>query len=137
MNHAVVYVGDNNVIEARPGGAGFNVIDSYSNPKFHLTWSTDLLPLTEDDRAQIVHFAHAQIGVKYGWPDIAALSAKTFGFSSKKINQIIEDENRLICSQLVDRSYMLSGVHLFNDGRLSGEVTPGDLWNLVLDLRHG
>jgi hypothetical protein len=138
MNHALVYVGDNNVIEARPGGAGFNVIDNYSNPKFHLTWSTDLIPLTDDERAKIVHYALAQKGVKYGWPDIAALSLKTLGYDTPAwVDKRIERDDRLICSQLVDRAYMLSGVHLFNDGRLSMDVTPGDLWNLVLDLRHG
>jgi hypothetical protein len=40
----------------------------------------------------------------------------------------------LICSQLVDRACELAGVHLFDDGRLSGQVTPGDLYTLGLKL---
>ena len=39
----------------------------------------------------------------------------------------VAGDRSLICSALADRAWMLSGVHLFNDGRLLGEVTPGDL----------
>jgi len=33
----------------------------------------------------------------------------------------------IICSQLVDQCYLDAGVHLFDDGRFVGDVTPGDL----------
>jgi hypothetical protein len=33
----------------------------------------------------------------------------------------------MICSQLVDRCYDIAGVHLFDDGRKPGDVSPGDL----------
>lgn len=32
-----------------------------------------------------------------------------------------------------DRAYELAGLHLFNDGRLHSQVTPGDLYKLLTD----
>jgi hypothetical protein len=43
----------------------------------------------------------------------------------------IERADRLVCSQLVDKAYLLAGEHLFSDGRYPGEVTPGDLLDLI------
>ena len=39
----------------------------------------------------------------------------------------------MICSQLVDYCYLMAGVHLFNDGRWPGYVTPEDLANVIAD----
>ncbi len=40
----------------------------------------------------------------------------------------------MICSQLVDQSYQDAGVHLFSDGRWSGYVTPGALFERLADF---
>jgi hypothetical protein len=37
----------------------------------------------------------------------------------------------MICSQLVDEAYLRAGVHLFDDGRDPGDVTPGDLLYVI------
>jgi hypothetical protein len=47
------------------------------------------------------------------------------------VRDFVADEGHLICSQLVDEAYLRAGVHLFDDGRLPGDVTPGDLWWLL------
>jgi uncharacterized protein YycO len=136
MNHALVYVGEHaegNIIEAHPGGASYNNVSAYADPKKRLTWSTGLFDLTDAQREAIAAWAIAQQGVPYNWVDIAAITLKILGFSSKKIDGVIENDQRLICSQLVDKAYLLAGVHLFDDGRLPGQVTPGDLYNLLLD----
>jgi hypothetical protein len=36
-----------------------------------------------------------------------------------------------MCSQLVDLSYHEAGVELFDDGRIPGDVSPGDLLDLI------
>jgi hypothetical protein len=37
----------------------------------------------------------------------------------------------MICSQLADEAAMRGGWHLFSDGRIPQDVTPGDLWKLA------
>jgi hypothetical protein len=34
----------------------------------------------------------------------------------------------------VDFAYDMAGVHLFSDGRIPGDVTPGDLYRLLREL---
>lgn len=43
------------------------------------------------------------------------------------LRRLVASDRTLICSALADRAWMLAGVQAFNDGRLLGEVTPGDL----------
>lgn len=125
VNHAFVYVGDGKIVEAQPGGAVLSDATNYPDA----IWST--MPLTDNDRASIAHWATQQIGIPYSWADIAALAFACYGISNRWVNQRIERMDRLICSQLVDKAYMLAGVHLFDDGRLTQSVTPGDLLTLI------
>jgi uncharacterized protein YycO len=125
VNHAFVHIGDGQIVEAQPGGAIISPATNYPDA----IWSHR--DLTDSDRASIAHWAKQQVGVPYGWPDIAALAFACYGITNKQINQRIERMDRLICSQLVDKAYMLAGVHLFDDGRLTQAVTPGDLLNLI------
>jgi len=125
VNHAFVYIGDGRIVEAEPGGAVISSTDKYDK----VIWSS--LPLTDTQRYLIVANAKKMVGVPYSWIDIAALALRTRGVKSSLVNHRIEKMNRLICSQLVDRAYELAGVHLFNDGRLPGEVTPGDLLDII------
>lgn len=135
-NHALLYVGDGRAIQAQPHGAEICAVADWSHPQYRIAWSTGLINPTYEQRKAIAAWGTAQKGVPYGWLDIAALSAKTFHISVPYFNQVIENEKRLICSQLVDKAYELAGVHLFEDGRLTGDVTPGDLWNLLLDAGY-
>jgi hypothetical protein len=68
---------------------------------------------------------------KYGFLDIAALGLRQFGINLGFVNRRITRSDRMICSQLVDEIYKRAGVHLFTDGRLSQDVTPGDLADLI------
>lgn len=133
MNHAFVCVGDGKVMEAEPGGARLTSVDYYNHARFNVAWSTDLIPLTDTQRKDIAYYALQQKGVPYNWLDIAALTTSCLGMGTPDwAAKIIENDKRLICSQLVDKSYRKAGVHLFDDGRMTGSVTPGDLWNLLL-----
>jgi uncharacterized protein YycO len=99
VNHAFVYVGDGQIVEAEPDGARLASVDEYANTQ----WSN--IELTDVQRSAIATQARLMLGVPYGWPDIAALSLACVGIHSPAINRRIEDEHRLICSQLVDRAY--------------------------------
>lgn len=124
VNHAFIYAGNGRIVEAQPGGAVWTELH-YTN----IHWSDHFL--TRDQRWSIAKAAHSMLGTRYGWADIAALSFACAGIRSHAIDKRIERTDRLICSQLVDKAYELAGLHLFTDGRLPGEVTPGDLYNLA------
>jgi uncharacterized protein YycO len=129
VNHAVVYIGRGLVIEARPKGAGYAPLEQYARAR----WSSGVpaLALTAAQRAAIPSAAAKLVGTPYSWLDIAALSLATFGLRWRWVNERIERTDRLICSQLADRLRQAVGNHLFTDGRISCEVTPGDLLGLI------
>lgn len=140
VNHAVLYLGDGKLIEARPGGAGINNWDAYGS---NMIWSAGRLPTglvpTQQQRNSIAAFGETLVGRPYGWVDIfaIAIAQKRLGeqkIASNWIANHIKNTKSLICSQLVDLAYYQTGVHLFDDGRLPGLVSPGDLDNLLLPV---
>jgi uncharacterized protein YycO len=142
VNHAALYVGAVDgyvvpqVVEAWPSGARLSAWNSHPD----CTWSTGRLPegLVPGDvqRERVVHAALGMVGVPYGWLDLVAIT-----FAQKRLGQPVDGDEwwvrriqsgrTLICSQLVDRAYLSGGVHLFDDGRPDGLVSPGDLWRLL------
>ncbi len=123
VNHAGVYVGDGRIVEAQPAGAAFNQVDAYPNAR----WSH--VPLSGVQRQAIVAEAVALIGTPYSWVDVVCIGlADLFGWSvPEPIRHRLRGKGELMCSQLVDTAYLRAGVHLFNDGRLPGDVAPSDL----------
>jgi cell wall-associated NlpC family hydrolase len=122
VNHAFINLGSGLIVEARPKGASISPVTEYSDIKWVV------LPEIFGKQDVIVAAAKKTVGIPYGWPDILALGFACYGIRNHWIDQRIEKENRLICSQLVDKVYEEAGIHLFDDGRLPGEVTPGDLY---------
>jgi hypothetical protein len=127
VNHAAIYVGHGQVIEGRPQGAGYCDVDAYPQA----IWSS--MQLTDQQRVRIVGYAYKHMGAPYSWLDCLAIGlAKVTG---KKLAPFIRARlsrpDRLMCSQLVDLTYTEAGVPLFSDGRLAGDVSPGDLLELI------
>jgi cell wall-associated NlpC family hydrolase len=138
VNHAGLYIGGNQIIEARPDGAGYAPLSEYQSR--NTVWSA--LPLTDTQRTDIANAATTLIGTPYGWPDAIAiaLAQPRLGRhldTTKPLDQQpwwykrIAREDRLICSQLVDYAHYLGGVNLYDDGRPFGLVSPADLEKLV------
>jgi len=142
-SHAVIYVGDGQIVEGEPEGARFAPADEYGDD---LVWLTDLrrttidgvrgplLEPTDSQRAKIVELAKvcAVSKVAYSWLDIAVLA-----LASPRLSRIdvrnppwwarrMAANDRLVCSQLVDLCWRRAGVHIFVD-RIPGLVSPGDL----------
>jgi cell wall-associated NlpC family hydrolase len=142
VNHAGVYVGNGQVVEARPGGAGYKPLSTYLTA----LWSTDNLPTefvpTDSQRQKIVANAVKDVGTPYGMLDILAIA-----LGQKRLGDLIKTDKALdkqpwwvrrlvsrktlICSQLVDLSYKDSGIHFFTDLRIPGLVSPEDLRELL------
>lgn len=131
--HAFVVIDQDQMFEARPGGARLVNLDTYladriadGVPVFWLygwpkasTWQIDDLAAT----------ARTLVGTPYGWADYACLALLGAGLKPKWLRKRVADSGRLICSQAVDELWLRVGVHLFDDGREAGDVTPGDLAN--------
>lgn len=126
--HAFVVLDDNTVIQAMPKGAEIVSLDSYRG---RAVFSN--IPLEDSQRAEIVRHARSFNKVRYGFSDYLALSLANIGLHPKWLKNYIANNGRMICSQLVDEAYKRAGVHLFNDGRMPQDVTPGDLANLLIE----
>lgn len=71
--------------------------------------------------------ARKLVGTPYGFSDYLALTLAHLGVRAPRLRRYIAQSGRLICSQLVDEVYRRHAIHLFDDGRLPMDVTPGDL----------
>ena len=127
VNHAFVYVGDGRIVEANPSGAAVGNVDEYP----HAIWSH--MALTTQQRHAIANAADTLVGTPYSWVDDACIGlADLFGWHvPEPVRARLSGRSRLMCSQLVDVAYSKAGVHLFPDGRIPGDVSPGDLLHLI------
>lgn len=124
--HAVIYVGGDQIIEAEPSGAKLSSIH-YHN----ILWSTGWVDLTDAQRRDIAHVALGLVGTPYSFADYAAIAAHTLHLPGNGLlKRYVASSNHLICSQLVDYCYRQAGVSLFKDGRWPGYVTPASLYGL-------
>lgn len=129
--HAFVVVTDTgDVIEGRPSGAGHNYTTAYPGAVYYTC--------PEESREFVAAAALGLTGRPYSWVDYFALAAVRFHLDhiAHPLRDYVESSGRLICSQLVDYAYQLAGVQLFDDGRLPGDVTPGDLYALILQQQR-
>lgn len=126
--HAMVYIGGGEIVEAEPGGARRRTRSIESGD----LWSTGLWNLTQQTRSKIRAAAIGYIGTGYGWADYLALACHRLHIPWPGLQDFIGNTSTLICSQLVDAAYEAAGVQLFSDGRWNGYVTPKALANLIL-----
>lgn len=124
--HAYVVLDDNKIIEAMPGGARITDISQYENKAIYSN-----IELTDEQRKSIVEIAKTYDGVGYSFLDYISLALLRFGIKPKRLRKFIENKGHMICSQLCDEVYRKAGIHLFNDGRLPQDVTPGDLLYVI------
>jgi len=131
--HAFVYIGNGEIVEAEPRGA--TRTNFHYNPSAVL-WSSGHFSLNEPDRAAIRSAAIGYVGTPYSAADYFAIAAHTLHLPhGPALKSYVASSKRMICSQLVDQCYQDAGVHLFNDGRWPGYVTPGDLYMLLQGRR--
>ena len=126
--HAFVYIGNGHIVEAEPGGAKIAEVH-YDN----ILWSTGKIKLANTDRGVIVGAATRYVGTPYSALDYFALAAKRlkFGVLVPFLRWYVQSDKHMICSQLVYACYQQAGIHLFNDNRWDGYVTPGALAELI------
>jgi len=128
--HAFIYTGlegDHAIIQAEPAGTDYASL----TPHGKTLWSTGKIPLTDPQRALIQLAADSYLGVPYSFLDYAALILHRLHVRVPWLKRYIASTKHQICSQLVDQVYLDAGVHLFDDGRWPGYVTPADLAELL------
>lgn len=126
--HVFLVLDDNTVIQAMPSGAEIVPLAGYLEPGAAL-FLHDWPETTPEQRQAIVAEARKLVGTPYSFADYVGLAFLGVGIRPRFIRRYVANSGRMICSQLVDEVYKRAGVHLFNDGRPSQDVTPGDIVN--------
>lgn len=147
--HAGLVLDNYEIIEAAPGGARIKQVEGLWDSEPVLIsdapvqrWAAENY-FPEDfgfkeeaifaKRVEICGKARFLEGTPYSFLDYAALGMAEFKVPGwQLVRNRVEDSKHLICSALVDRAYSWCGVHLFDDNRLPGDVTPWDLEQYVL-----
>jgi Uncharacterized distant relative of cell wall-associated hydrolases len=128
VQHAMIYVGAGYVVQAMPGGAEMVALADANEP---VIWSSEAIPLTAAQRIKISSVARSLVGTPYSYADYLSIGLAAAHIRPRFVRDYVADSGHMICSQLVDYAHFLGGSHLFTDGRLAGDVTPGDLWKLL------
>ena len=86
------------------------------------------LPVSATTASDAAGAATGAIGTPYSFLDYASIALLHTGLPRELVRSRVEDSGRMICSQLVDWAYCSAGYHLFDDGRMPQDVTPGALF---------
>ena len=137
-SHVFVVLNDTEIIEAMPGGAIISPLEKYTGTtKYGSPVAAYLdIKLTAEQRASIVEHARQLEGTPYSFLDYGALALERLGIKWKWLENYVASTKHMICSQLADEAYKRADVHLFEDGRPSQKVTPGDLTYVGFDQRY-
>jgi uncharacterized protein YycO len=132
--HAFVYIGTDQIVEAEPGGARIAQLSEYDGRE--ILWSTDLLPLTDDDRNKIIKTAVGFVGTPYSFLDYFLIALYRCSIKLPGVAKRVEDTGHLICSQLVAESDAEAGIKLTPESTWYPPylITPGKLRKYLLSL---
>jgi len=123
--HAFVYVGGGQIVEAEPGGARLANLSEYDDRP--IIW----LRCPDQYRQGVADAARTLIGIGYSAAMYFALALHRFHIPAPGLRRFIQSSGRLICSALADRAAELGGWQLFDDGRWNGYVDPEDIAELA------
>jgi uncharacterized protein YycO len=128
VNHAALYVGGGQLVEAQPQGAILVPVTKYDG--YRLYWSN--LDLTGTERKQIALAGLNLRGTPYAFADILAqVLVRVFKWrASFWAKDRAARPDRLQCAQLVEAAYLKAGIVLLPKTP-RGMVSPGDLYDLI------
>jgi uncharacterized protein YycO len=132
--HAFLVLPDGRLLQAEPGGARMASLEEYVGG--HTLYAYPV-GLTDEQRVAICTAAARHVGVPYSFLDYAAIGAHRFRLPVPGLRRYVASTRHMICSQLVDQCYQDAGVHLFNDNRWPGYVTPEALYDLLAREERG
>ncbi len=115
------------IVEAMPSGARAVWMETGA-ARIGPGYGWARLELSDLQRALIAQDATFRVGTPYSFLDYLSIAALHLGLPRRWLAGRVTSSAHLICSQLVDTAYLMAGVHLFDDGRLPQDVTPGALF---------
>ena len=120
-NHAFIYIGKGQIVEANPKGVQVMPVSEYPN----IAWNQHE-PLTATQRLAIVDTATSFIGKPYDFTDIFILTFRCLGLKLPRFFfGNVSKHKGLICSELVAKAYKSAGIELV--AKADNLVTPSDL----------
>jgi uncharacterized protein YycO len=120
-DHAFVYVGDGQVIEAEPGGAREADLSEYDPGS--IAW----IRCPDQYRQAVAEAARELKGVGYSAADYFALALHRFHLPAPWLRTYVNSSKHEICSQLCVTAARRGGWKILPDSDWSGYVTPADL----------
>lgn len=78
--------------------------------------------------------ARSFVGRPYDFETYGAIPLYRRGIRTDWVKRTISDRHTMMCSRLVDAALEDAGWHLFDDGRLPGNVTPSELYRQVIKM---
>lgn len=134
FTHVFVVLDNEQIAEAMPSGARIQPFDrEYKTEVAYVK-----VGLTNEQRTTLVEHLRGRLarpgGIKYSFFDYVALALAHFGIRRKKLRDYIARSDRQICSQMADYELANVSYHVFCDGRLPQDVTPGALFFELLEL---
>ncbi len=136
VNHAIRYVGHGLIVEATPRlGTIHSPIQKYTN----VIWSTGKIDYDDSTRKKLadVCLELTRADTDYSFRGVILLGLAQYGLRNNWLEEkLSKQKNRMFCSQQIDYVDEVCGSHLFNDGRVNGDVTPQDLLELLQKGDH-
>jgi len=118
-------------VSAYPDGKGLKPLPCPPGELPGSLWSSGAVKLTQGQRRAICAWAQSHEDVRYSFLDYGALVLRRLHIPAPGLRGFIASSEHMICSQFVDTCYAACGVHLFDDGRWPGYVTPAMLAELL------
>ena len=125
FNHAAIMVSPTEVVQASMSSGA--VLELLADQTWHEIEWVRWRDVDESTSQMLGALARSLLGTPYNFTDVVALAIDSFGFDPKWVKDREASESTLLCSQLVDLVFQRANLHLFDDGRVPGSVTPGDL----------
>lgn len=129
--HAFIYIGNGQIVEAEPGGARISQLSEYDGRS--ILWSTELVDLNARDRQDICSDVVAFVGTPYSFLDYLCIALYRFHLKVPGVTNRVEKSKHMICSQLVATVYHQSGINMTKDPAYL--ITPGKLTKYLLALK--
>lgn len=115
------------IVEAMPGGARETLLTGADRCGAGFGWVR--IPWTGVEGSGRVDLEGLKlVGTPYSFLDYLSLALLHLGLPRGLVARRVTDSGHMICSQLVDQVLSRAGVKVFDDGRLSQDVTPGALF---------
>jgi len=120
-NHAVIYIGNGEVVSADPSGVKIDPVTNWNN----IAWNQHE-ELDDNQRMMIVNAAREAVGQPYSFITILDIAFRILGLKilSEKILDRLARNTGYICSELVAECYRKGGLVIAKRDFLA---SPGDL----------